>query len=201
MISAEVFGFAGGAMSMVQALPQARRVRALGHGRGVSTGTWVLTFAANATWLGYGIQLSSPSLIITNLVSAALVSSVLLVLLDTSWRPRLVLPVAGLAAATVVQVLPEAVVSLLLVSLTLSRVPQARQSYRNRRDGVASAVSMSSVLLSVGGLLCWEGFSILSGRPFLLLTTSTALALSLAIAYFELSGRRMLAAEPEPALA
>lgn len=194
MQAAELFGFAGGAMSMMQALPQARRVRALGHGRGVSIGTWLLTFAANATWLGYGIKIASPSLTLTNIVSALLSATVLLALLDARFRPELVLPVAALSTVAVVQVVPEAVVSMLLVSLTLSRLPQAMQSYRNRRDGIRSAVSMHSVLLSLGGLLCWEGFSILSGRPFLVLTTSTALALSVTIVFLELSSRRMIAA-------
>ena len=194
MQAAEIFGFAGGAMSMMQALPQARRVRALGHGRGVSVGTWLLTFAANATWLGYGLKIASPSLTLTNIVSAVLSATVLLALLEARFRPSLVLPLAAIIAVGVVQVVPEAVVSMLLVSLTLSRLPQAMPSYRNRRDGVRSAVSMQSAFLSVGGLMCWEGFSVLSGRPFLVLTTSTALALSLTIVFFELSSRRLIAA-------
>lgn len=194
MQAAEIFGFAGGTLSMMQALPQARRVRALGHGRGVSVPTWVLTFTANATWLGYGIKIASPSLTLTNLISAALSATVLLALLDASLRPRVLLPVSAFCAVAVVQLVPEALVSMLLVSLTLSRLPQAMQSYRNRRDGVASAVSMQSVLLSIGGLMCWEGFSILSGRPFLVLTTTSALTLSVLIAGFELSSRRLMAA-------
>lgn len=194
MQAAEIFGFAGGTLSMMQALPQARRVRALGHGRGVSIPTWVLTFVANATWLGYGIKIASPSLTLTNAISAGLSATVLMVLLDSKFRPALVLPIGGFMAVSLVQVVPEALVSMLLVSLTLSRLPQAMQSYRNRRDGVVSAVSMQSVMLSVGGLMCWEGFSILSGRPFLVLTTSSALSLSLAIAFFELSSRRLIAA-------
>lgn len=201
MIAAEAFGFVGGAMSMMQALPQARRVRALGHGRGVSVGAWVLTFVANTTWLGYGIKILSPSLTLTNLIAGGLSATVLLVLLDESARPKLLLPLGGVVALSLVQVVPEAVVSLLLVSLTLSRMPQALQSYRNRRDGVRSAVSMGSVMLSIGGLFCWEGFSILSGRPFLVLTTSTALALALCIAYLELSSRRLMAADVAPSAA
>jgi uncharacterized protein with PQ loop repeat len=41
MISAEVVGFIAGALGMFFGLPQALRVRRLGHGRGVSLISWL----------------------------------------------------------------------------------------------------------------------------------------------------------------
>lgn len=190
MITAEMFGFVGGALSMMQALPQARRVRALGHGRGVSTSAWVFTFAANVTWLGYGVRIASPSLVMTNVVSAVLSAAVITAIVDARFRPVLALPVLGIGFAFAVQVIPEAFTSVVMVALTMSRAPQVAQSWRHYKAGAHSAVSMGTVMLSIAGLLCWAGFSILAQRPLLILTTALALTLAVTIAVLELSGER-----------
>ena len=44
MLSAELVGFIAGALGMFFGLPQALRVRRLGHGRGVSLISWSLHF-------------------------------------------------------------------------------------------------------------------------------------------------------------
>jgi len=196
MITAELFGFVGGSLSMMQALPQARRVRALGHGRGVSLGAWVFTFAANVTWLGYGLRMGSPSLVMTNVVSAVLSAAVIAAIVDSRFRPVLALPVLGVGFAIAVQVIPEAFTSVVMIALTMSRAPQVRQSWRHYRAGAHSAVSMGTVMLSIAGLLCWAGFSILAQRPLLIFTTALALSLALAIAVLELSGERSAPANP-----
>jgi len=50
MISAEVVGFIAGGIGIFFGLPQALRVRKLGHGRGVSLISWTLQFAVAASW-------------------------------------------------------------------------------------------------------------------------------------------------------
>lgn len=201
MITAELFGFVGGGLSMMQALPQARRVRALGHGRGVSLSAWVFTFAANVTWLGYGIRMASPSLVMTNVVSAVLSATVIVAIAEARFRPALVLPVLGVTAALAVQVVPETFTSTVMIALTMSRAPQVVQSWRHYKAGAHSAVSMGTVTLSVAGLLCWGGFSILAQRPLLILATSLALTLAVAIAVLELSGERTAPGQPVPVAA
>ena len=54
MISAEVVGFIAGGIGIFFGLPQALRVRKLGHGRGVSLISWTLQFAVAASWATYG---------------------------------------------------------------------------------------------------------------------------------------------------
>jgi uncharacterized protein with PQ loop repeat len=191
MMVGEMFGFVGGSLSMMQALPQARRVRALGHGRGVSLTAWLFTLAANATWLGYGLRIGSPSLVLTNVVSAVLSSAVIVALVDKRAKPMLSLPTAAIAVVLLLLVLPEAVISIVMISLTMSRAPQVLASWRHYKAGAHSAVSMGTVSLSIAGLLCWEVFSFLSGRPLLIVTTTLALSLSVAIAVLERSGERV----------
>ena len=111
MMLAEGFGFVGGALSMLQAVPQVRRVRALGHGRGVSLTAWQFTFAANITWLGYGLRMPSPSLVVTNMVTAVLSAAVIVAIMDARFRPVLMLPVLGAMGVLAVQVIPEAFTS------------------------------------------------------------------------------------------
>lgn len=171
-------------------------MRALGHGRGVSLPAWLFTFVANATWLGYGIRIGSPSLMLTNVVAAVLSAVVIVALRDAKSRPMLWLPLLLLALAGGVQVLPESVPSLAMIALTMSRTPQVIESWRQFKARAQSAVSMGTVSLSLAGLLCWEAFSFLSGRPLLVLTTTLALTLAVIIAALELSGERAAALEP-----
>lgn len=200
MMVGEVFGFVGGSLSMMQALPQARRVRALGHGRGVSLTAWLFTLAANATWLGYGLRISSPALVMTNVVSAVLSAAVIVALVDKRFRPMLSLPAAAISVVLLLLVLPEAVISVVMMTLTMSRAPQVLESWRHYRAGAHSAVSMGTVSLSIAGLLCWEAFSVLSGRPLLIATTTLALTLAVSIAVLELSGERSTLAAPASAV-
>lgn len=190
MGAVEVFGFIGGVLSTLQAWPQVRRVRALGHGRGVSIAAWLLTFTANGVWLGYGLRIDSPSLVMTNVVSGILSVLVIAALVEERYRPLLTLPVLAMVFVVIAQTLPEVVISVLLVAMTMSRLPQVRTSWVHYRAGLPSAVSMGTVALGIAGLLCWEAYSVLSGRPFLVLTTTLALSLAVAIAVLERAGER-----------
>lgn len=194
MTLAEVLGFVGGAIGMFQALPQARRVRSLGHGRGVSLATWVLTFVVGASWFGYGIREASPAVFVTNFVSTLITGSVVAALVGTESRPLMWLPVFGLAVVGLVQVLPSALLSAFLVALTASRTPQVLKSFRNRREGHPTAVSISALMVGIASLLCWEGFGLLSHRPLMLVTTTIAITLSAAIALLEFTAPHAVAA-------
>ena len=188
---AEFIGFAAGAFGMLNALPQVRRVRALGHGEGVSIVTWALTFIVNASWCGYGIRIASPSIIITNIVAGILSASVLIALLEANARV-----IVGLFSATAVfmsasVLLPAKVVSAVLVALTLARLPQMKESYRSWIEVKPTAVSFGSLLMSLLSLLGWETFAVLRDNTLMLTTTTIALVLTLTITSLEIgAGRR-----------
>ena len=69
-IIAEVFGAIGGALGMVQGVPQAWRIYRLNTGYGVSLSAWLLMLYRMAAWMGYGFLVSLPSVFVTNAIGA-----------------------------------------------------------------------------------------------------------------------------------
>lgn len=187
----EVFGFLGGALGVVVALPQALRIRKLGHGQGVSLVMWLITLVVNASWLGYGIILQSPSLVISNIIGFATSSLVVAALLNRGWMtwPAMYLA-GGLWLLLELQFSINAITAF-LIALTLYRLPQLIKSVKNLRLGLESAVSMKSLFVSLSALTCWMIYSVASGRPQLVLTTSSALVMTLAITTLEIFTARL----------
>lgn len=193
----EIVGFAAGGIGIVNGVPQARRVKALGHGEGVSLASWMLMVAGHSAWFGYGFRFNSPSVMVSNFLTLLVTVGVVLSLsgtgLDTFSRLGAVFA-AGTAAATV---LPEAVVSVLMVFFTLSRVPQVMRSWRSKREGVpGTAVSMPSLVIATVSLVLWEAYSVMTGRPFLVFTTTLGLSTVLLIAWFETTNKAVAAPVP-----
>ncbi|MFM9133314.1 MAG: PQ-loop domain-containing transporter [Actinomycetota bacterium] len=190
MLLAEVFGFIAAALGVMQGLPQARRVKSLGHSRGVSLAMWMLMTSSSAAWLGYGIRTDSPSLIVSTVATGLNNARVVLAITDDARRvvPRIL--AAFLVVVAVAAVGPLWVVNPALFAVTLSRVPQIIRSWRSRRTGLeSSAVSVGSIALSMGCLLSWEVYSVLLRSPTLIGTTTMALMTNIVVAWLELSGR------------
>lgn len=188
MFWAEVFGFIAAVLGVLQAWPQVRKIRVLGHGHGVSLAMWVLMTGSSAAWLGHGIRIGSPSLIASTVASALMNLTVVLALTD---RPRTVAArFVVLSGATVaaMAMLPLSLTTPVLFAFTLSRVPQIARSWRSKRDGVpGSAVSMGMLSMSIACLLAWEVYSILWKSWVLVGTTTVALITAVLVAYLELS--------------
>ncbi|MFM7262696.1 MAG: hypothetical protein ACKO1X_02970 [Acidimicrobiales bacterium] len=190
MLIAEVFGSIAAVLGVVQAWPQARRVRALGHSQGVSAVMWSMMVASSAAWLGYGIRISSPSLVASCVASGILNMNVVLAVFG---RPAVVVPrFTGMFVAVMCAViwLPGFVIVPLLLASNLSRVPQVLRSWKSRRDGVRdSAVSVGWMVTGLVGLLCWEVYSVLFRSVTLIASTTLALVLALTVAWLELPSR------------
>lgn len=192
----EVIGFVAGCIGMLQAVPQVRRLRTLGHGRGVSLMAWVLTFTVNVSWLGYGIRTASPAVIFTNVTGGALAAAVVLSLVERFSRWVFALPLLAFTIIAGVQRMPAGMVSTCLVALTVSRAPQVLQSYRNYVNAHATAVSLRSLYIMSASLLLWDVFAVVEHRGVMLITTNVALALTLVIATLEIAaGRRHIQAQ------
>ena len=174
----------------MQGLPQARRVRALGHSRGVSLVTWLMMTGSSAAWLGYGIRTESPSLIASTVATGFINGSVALAVAGHSTRLVTQMAVVSVGFVAVAALLPLWVVSPMLFAFTFSRVPQVMRSWKSRRTGAHdSAVSMGSIALGLGCLLCWEVYSILLASPTLIGTTTIALVTNLTVAWLEVSNQ------------
>jgi uncharacterized protein with PQ loop repeat len=185
---AEFFGFVAAVLGVLQAWPQARKIRTLGHGHGVSITMWILMTGSSAAWLGHGIRIGSPSLIASTVASAVMNLTVVLAL--TSSPCVVVFRFTVLSSVTVLLIatLPLWMTTPILFAFALSRVPQIHRSWVSKRNKVpGSAVSMGMISLSIACLVAWEVYSILWKSPVLIGTTTVALIGAVLVAYLELS--------------
>jgi hypothetical protein len=83
---AELLGFIGGGIGMFYGLPQALRIRRLGHGIGVSLNTWLLTFGVSTSWAAWGFGANSPSALIMNICGALVNGSVVVAIMPSTRR-------------------------------------------------------------------------------------------------------------------
>lgn len=190
MLAAEIFGFIAAILGVMQGIPQARRVRTLGHSQGVSLAMWMLMTSSSAAWLGYGIRTGSPSLVVSTVATGVINARVVLAITADARRvaPRIALVFA--AVVVTASIGPLWVVNPALFAFTLSRVPQILRSWRSRREGTgSSAVSIGSIAVSMGCLVSWEFYSVLLRSPTLVGTTTLALLTNIIVAWLELSGR------------
>lgn len=176
----EAFGLAGGTLGTVVAVPQVIRIRKMGHSEGVSLLPYLLLCVTYSAWFTYGLMLGSPSLIISNVLTYITGALVIVAILGNSLKSYGIM--AGISAATIlfVNFSPEVVVQGLLVVLTFSRLPQLIVSWKNRKRDTATAVSLGSLFLALTGASLWMAYSFLTEHPFFIITTSLAIALSLA---------------------
>lgn len=151
--------------------------------------------ASSAAWLGYGIRTMSPSLIASTVATGFINGSVTLAVAGHSRRLVMKLAAVAVAFLAVAALLPTWIVSPILFFFTFSRVPQVMRSWKSRRTGgEESAVSMGSIALGIGCLLCWEVYSILLVSPTLIGTTTIALVTNLTVAWLEISNKSARAA-------
>jgi len=183
----EGFGLAGGSLSTVVALPQVFRIRKLGHSDGVSLLPYLLLCVTFSAWFTYGVILGSPALIISNVLTYTTGALVIVSIRGNRISSYAIMAAISAATISFVHFSPDIVVRSLLVMLTFARLPQLIVSWRNRNLETATAVSLGSLLLNLLGSSLWMAYSVLTERPFFILTTS--LAISIALSTFVIEWR------------
>ena len=148
MISAEVVGFIAGGLGMFFGLPQALRVRRLGHGRGVSLISWLLLFGTSTCWGAYGFDIKSPSVLLTNIGAALVKASVIMAIMKNNLKSIVLLSVYASALSALILNLPSAIVSTILILVIFAQAPQIVKSYKNLHAGADTAVSISGLSVS-----------------------------------------------------
>ena len=195
MISAEVVGFIAGGIGIFFGLPQALRVRKLGHGRGVSLISWTLQFAVAASWATYGFDSKSPSILFTNLVALLVNASVIMAILRNNVKSISLLIIYAAIWATLILVLPSAAVSTLLVALNFAQSPQVVKSFYNIRVGKDSAVSITALSVSCFSILIWILYGFMADDSLIKVSALVALSINSLIIVLELIGKRKRALE------
>jgi uncharacterized protein with PQ loop repeat len=190
MISAEVVGFIAGGLGMFFGLPQALRVRRLGHGRGVSLISWLLLFGTSTCWGAYGLDIKSPSVLLTNIGAALVNASVIMAIMKNNLKSIALLSVYASALSALILNLPGAVVSTILILVVFAQTPQIVKSYKNLHAGADTAVSISGLSVSSLSIALWFVYALLADVSLILLSASIAVSLNLSVIILELIGKR-----------
>ena len=190
MFSAELVGFIAGALGMFFGLPQALRVRRLGHGRGVSLISWLLQFGVAISWGAYGLDIKSPSVLLTNLGAALINASVIVAIMRNNLKSiSTLLAYAGVLTALVL-LLPSFLVSTLLISLVFAQSPQIIKSYKNISGGKDSAVSITALSVSSFSIALWFIYAVMVSDLLIKVSTVISFTSMISIIALELIGKR-----------
>jgi len=190
MFSAELLGFIAGGLGMFFGLPQALRVRKLGHGRGVSLISWMLQFGVATSWAAYGFDIDSPSVLLTNVGAGLVNASVIFAIIRNNVKTLVILSGYAAGLSALILNLPSAIVSALLIALVFAQSPQIVKSFKNLAIGAESAVSVSALSVSSVSILLWFIYALLADVPLILLSTTIAVSINISIIVLELIGKR-----------
>lgn len=185
-VIAEVFGFVGGILSMVQAIPQAWRIYRMNTGYGVSLSAWLLMLYRMSAWAGYGVLVALPSVFVTNIIGALTSALVVVALLEQRHKAWLWILPTAIAVLVLMLVIPNWLIWFILLGFTLSRLPQLFVSIMNMRRGKVTAVSISAIVVGTASMACWAVYGWIHQDPLVLWTTLLAAALMLSIGGLEL---------------
>ena len=190
MFSAELLGFIAGGLGMFFGLPQALRVRKLGHGRGVSLISWMLQFGVATSWAAYGFDIDSPSVLLTNVGAGLVNASVIFAIIRNNVKTFVILLGYAAGLSALILNLPSAIVSALLIALVFAQSPQIVKSFKNLAIGAESAVSVSALSVSSVSILLWFIYAVLADVPLILLSTTIAVSINISIIVLEMIGKR-----------
>ena len=190
MISAEVVGFIAGGLGIFFGVPQALRVRRLGHGRGVSLVSWTLQFGVAISWATYGLDAKSASVLLTNLGAAVVNASVILAILKNNVKSISLLTIYAATLATLILILPSAVVSTLLIALVFAQSPQVVKSFQNIAAGKDSAVSVTALSVSSFSIFLWFIYAFMAADSLIKVSASVAFSINAVIIALEIIGER-----------
>lgn len=168
----ELFGFLGGALGITQGIPQARRVKKLGHSVGVSLMTWVLIYGSNLGWFAYGLIIHSPSIIATNIFASVLSVYVILALRPGNKRVKALTLAAYFLAPTIAYFfIPLEILRFALIPFIFSRAPQLIHTIKMAKGAHKTAMSMGTLAISLGSMVLWELYAIFTKNTYVILTT------------------------------
>jgi uncharacterized protein with PQ loop repeat len=190
MFSAELVGFIAGGLGMFFGLPQALRVRKLGHGRGVSLISWMLQFGVATAWAAYGLDVDSPSVLLTNVGAGLINASVIMAIMRNNLKSIATLVIYASVLTALVLLLPSFLVSALLISLVFAQSPQIMKSYKNISIGKDSAVSITALSVSSFSIFLWFVYAIMVSDALIIVSTVISFSSMISIIILESIGKR-----------
>ena len=192
MNPAELLGFIGGGIGMFYGLPQALRIRRLGHGIGVSLNTWLLTFGVSTSWAAWGFGANSPSALIMNICGALVNGSVVVAIMPSTRRAIIYLLAITAVLWFLILTLPDAIVSALLIALVFCLAPQVLESFRSLRNGTTSAVSIRALAVALLSNIFWIAYAFVREIHLVFLTSGIAMTMIFIVMTLELLAQRKI---------
>jgi uncharacterized protein with PQ loop repeat len=189
---AELLGFIGGGIGMFYGLPQALRIRRLGHGIGVSLNTWLLTFGVSTSWAAWGFGANSPSALIMNICGALVNGSVVVAIMPSTRRAIIYLLAITAVLWFLILTLPDAIVSALLIALVFCLAPQVLESFRSLRNGTTSAVSIRALAVALLSNIFWIAYAFVREIHLVFLTSGIAMTMIFIVMTLELLAQRKI---------
>ena len=181
----EICGFIGGAIGIATALPQVVRIRRLGHADGLALSPWLLMLVMFAAWTAFGWRVASPSIWIANFLTFFTTALVVTAVKGNSFKNWALIIAGGVATGLFVFYGPELITNALMVVLTASRLPQLIRTWFNRAIAQVTAVSVSSLVVSLSSMAFWMAFAILTQNTLVVITTCVAITIALSTAVLE----------------
>jgi uncharacterized protein with PQ loop repeat len=182
---AEILGFLGGTIGILQGVPQALRIRRLGHADGVSLSHWYFMTTQFAAWVGFGLRLDSPAIWVTNALTFATSAAVIFGIQSNKLKAGAYSLLLATAAATFTWFGPGLLVDWFLIAMVASRLPQLIRTFRNRKTADPTAVSISSLAISLASMAFWFAYAIINANTLVIITTIIAVSITLATAIIE----------------
>lgn len=184
-IIAEILGFMGGTIGILQGVPQALRIRRLGHADGVSLSHWYFMATQFAAWVGFGLRVDSPAIWVTNALTFATSAAVIFGIQSSKLKAGAYSLLLATAAATFTWFGPGLLVDWFLIAMVASRLPQLVRTFRNRKTADPTAVSISSLAISLASMAFWFAYAIINVNTLVIITTIIAVSITLATAIIE----------------
>ena len=184
-IIAEILGFMGGTIGILQGVPQALRIRRLGHADGVSLSHWYFMATQFAAWVGFGLRVDSPAIWVTNALTFATSAAVIFGIQSSKLKAGAYSLLLATAAATFTWFGPGLLVDWFLIAMVASRLPQLIRTFRNRKTADPTAVSISSLAISLASMAFWFAYAIINVNTLVIITTIIAVSITLATAIIE----------------
>jgi uncharacterized protein with PQ loop repeat len=182
---AEILGFMGGTIGILQGVPQALRIRRLGHADGVSLSHWYFMATQFAAWVGFGLRVDSPAIWVTNALTFATSAAVIFGIQSSKLKAGAYSLLLATAAATFTWFGPGLLVDWFLIAMVASRLPQLIRTFRNRKTADPTAVSISSLAISLASMAFWFAYAIINANTLVIITTIIAVSITLATAIIE----------------
>ena len=184
-VIAEILGFMGGTIGILQGVPQALRIRRLGHADGVSLSHWYFMATQFAAWVGFGLRVDSPAIWVTNALTFATSAAVIFGIQSSKLKAGAYSLLLATAAATFTWFGPGLLVDWFLIAMVASRLPQLIRTFRNRKTADPTAVSISSLAISLASMAFWFAYAIINVNTLVIITTIIAVSITLATAIIE----------------